>query len=93
MWDRWVRSNCKNRAMKIFLSLAVSPKVAPAGGYISADKAADIIADLARFPSFAGAALWDASETWVNPGYVSSLKTALTKRNTLRKRNFFGLWN
>ncbi|KAF8245418.1 glycoside hydrolase, partial [Wilcoxina mikolae CBS 423.85] len=77
MWDKWVRSNCKNRAMKIFLSLVASPAVAPAGGYVSEYKAADIIADLARFPSFAGAALWDASETWVNPTYVAALKTAL----------------
>jgi chitinase len=94
MWDSWVAASAMNKNMKVFMTLAASGKVAPAGGYVSKVTAASIIADLARFKSFGGAAMWDASEAWVNTGYVGAVKTALNAVPALTRRgsNFFGLW-
>jgi chitinase len=92
MWDSWVKSNAKNPSMKIFVGLPASSKVALGGGYVSKAIAANIVADLARFSSFGGVSLWDASEAVLNTGYIQSIKDALMKIPAMKKRGFFGLW-
>lgn len=93
MWNNWVATNSKNKNLKVFMTLAGGGKVAPAGGYVSKAVAASIIADLARFPTFGGVAMWDASEAWVNAGYVAAVKDALNKLPAMvKRRNFFGMW-
>jgi len=94
MWNRWVATNSKNKSLKVFLTLPATSKVAPSGGYVSRETAAKIIADLARFPTFGGVAIWDASEAEANPGYVAAAKDALNKipSGAARRYSFFGLW-
>ncbi|KAI5818352.1 glycoside hydrolase family 18 protein [Pyronema omphalodes] len=92
MWDSWVKSNAKNPSMKIFMGLPASSKVAPNGGYVSKAMAANIVADLARFSSFGGVSLWDASEAVLNTGYIQTIRDSLSMIPAMKKRGFFGLW-
>lgn len=78
-WDAWVKSKSCNKNLKVFLALPASAKVAPAGGYVASPTAAEIIADVAKYTSFAGVALWDASEASIDPGFVHTVKEALDK--------------
>ncbi|KAI5791978.1 putative class III chitinase [Geopyxis carbonaria] len=79
MWHDWVASTSKNKSLKIFLMLPASPNVA-GSGYVSRGVAANIVKELAaKYSSFAGAALWDASEVWVNTGFLKEFKAALDK--------------
>jgi len=93
MWNKWVATNSKNKNLKVFMALPAGPKVAPAGGYVSKTVAGNIIADLARFPTFGGVAIWDASEAWCNRGFVATIKESLNKLSIMVKpRDFFGIW-
>lgn len=83
-WDAWVKSKSRNKYLKVFLSLPASAKVATAGGYVASRTAADIIAGVANYTSFAGVALWDASEAAIDPGFVHTVKKALDKLSPVK---------
>ncbi|KAA8912303.1 chitinase 4 [Sphaerosporella brunnea] len=85
MWDSWVSSSAFNKNMKVLMALPASNKIV-ISGYVSKAKASDIVADLARFKSFAGVAIWDASEVWVNTGYITQVKSALNAVTALGRR-------
>jgi chitinase len=79
-WDDWARTS-KNPAVRILLGV---PSNTGAGrGYLSPSALQPVIQFSAKFQSFGGVMMWDASQAWQNSGFISSVKSFL---KTLRKR-------
>jgi len=80
-WDDWARGASKNPAVKVLLGV---PSNTGAGrGYLSPTALQPVITFSAKFASFGGVMMWDASQAGQNPGFISSVKSFL---QTLRKR-------
>ena len=79
-WDNWARTVSRNRNVKVLLGLPGN--VGGAGsGYISGSQLSAVIAYCKQFSSFGGVMLWDASQTWVNSGFLSQVSSALGGSN------------
>jgi chitinase len=63
--------------------LGVPSNTGAGRGYLSPSALQPVIQFSAKFQSFGGVMMWDASQAWQNSGFISSVKSFL---KTLRKR-------
>lgn len=78
LWDYWARKTSLNKNVKVLLG-APAASGAAQGGYVSVNTLRNITVQMRKsFPSFAGVALWDASQAYANNRYDKAIKTALS---------------
>lgn len=75
-WDAWAHQTSKNPNVRIYVGVPASPNAA-GSGYESASDLTPIIDYAATFSSFGGIMMWDASEAYSNPGFISGVASAL----------------
>ncbi|KAF1970668.1 glycoside hydrolase [Bimuria novae-zelandiae CBS 107.79] len=79
-WDAWAKAS-KNPSAKVLLGI---PANTGAGrGYLSPSALQPVFQYSAKYSSFGGVMMWDASQAGTNPGFVASVKNLL---RGLRKR-------
>jgi len=77
-WDNWAQNTSPNKNVKIFIGAPAS-KSAAGSGYIDAATLGSIAsATKAKYSSFGGVMLWDASQAAANSNYAQSIKGSLT---------------
>jgi chitinase len=73
-WDTWAKAS-KNPAAKVLLGV---PANTGAGrGYLSPSALQPVVQYSAKYSSFGGVMMWDASQAWTNSGFVASVKSLL----------------
>ncbi|KAF1957932.1 endochitinase [Byssothecium circinans] len=87
-WDEWARAS-KNAAVKILLGVPANARAA-GSGYLPASALANVIRYSAQFSSFGGVMMWDASQAWQNPGFLSSVKDTLRSLGMRRSMRWGG---
>ncbi|KAF2188073.1 glycoside hydrolase family 18 protein [Zopfia rhizophila CBS 207.26] len=81
-WDGWARSASKNPSVKILLGV---PANTGAGrGYLSPANLAPVIQYSAKYSSFGGVMMWDASQAYTNGNFIADVKSTL---RSLAKRS------
>jgi chitinase len=78
-WDNWARTKSPNPEIKVYIGVAAAAKAAE-WGYVDADRLATIIKGLAKYKSFGGVMMWDASEAACKPFSVSLSFGVVTER-------------
>ena len=74
-WDDWARTASKNSAVKVLLGV---PANSGAGrGYLTPSALAPVIQYSAKFASFGGVMMWDASQAWTNGNFIADVKSTL----------------
>jgi chitinase len=73
-WDNWARAS-KNPAARVLLGV---PSNTGAGrGYLSPSGLQPVVQFSAKYASFGGVMMWDASQAGQNPGFISGVKSLL----------------
>ncbi|KAI0671345.1 glycoside hydrolase [Trametes maxima] len=76
-WDNWAKTKSANKNVKVYIGAAGSSDSA-GEGYVSASKLAQYASDAqAKYSSFGGVMLWDASTAYTNDRYDLGIKTAM----------------
>ncbi|KAF2466203.1 glycoside hydrolase family 18 protein [Lindgomyces ingoldianus] len=74
-WDDWAQSASKNPAVKVLLGV---PANTGAGrGYLTPSQLQPVIQYSAKYSSFGGVMMWDASQAWTNGNFVADVKNSL----------------
>ncbi|RCH80863.1 Chitinase 1 [Rhizopus stolonifer] len=73
-WDNWAKTQSPNRNVKVYLTLPGSPTAA-GSGYVPMSTLTTLIPSVARYSSYGGVSIWDASQAWNNNGFNSQLYT------------------
>ncbi|KAB8277910.1 glycoside hydrolase superfamily [Aspergillus minisclerotigenes] len=76
VWDKWARETSLNKNAKVFLGVPGNQGAAGTG-YQPISTVSEIIKYVKQFSSFGGAMVWDASQVYANPGFLSGLRSAL----------------
>jgi chitinase len=76
VWDAWAAASA-NPNVKVLLGVPGNVGGAGAGSYVPADTVAAAIKYAKTFPSFGGVMVWDVSQAYGNPGFLSTIKTTL----------------
>ncbi|KAF2142758.1 glycoside hydrolase family 18 protein [Aplosporella prunicola CBS 121167] len=76
-WDDWARRIAGARPNAKVLVGVPASSTAAGSGYLSPDRLRPVLEFSARFPSFAGVMLWDASQMAANAPFVQSVKSVL----------------
>ncbi|KAG6908489.1 hypothetical protein DXG01_004423 [Tephrocybe rancida] len=75
-WDKWAKNTSPNKNIKVYIGAPAS--AAAGGGYIGVDVLSKIAAETAaKYSSFGGIMLWDASQAKANGGFDKQIKSAL----------------
>lgn len=74
-WDKWAKKSA-NPNVKVMIG--APGNVGGAGsGYISASKLQAVTDYASQYSSFGGVMMWDVSQIYSNPGFLSTIRTAL----------------
>jgi chitinase len=76
-WDNWAQTTSKNPDVRVFVGVPAAPSAA-GSGYQPVSALRPIIDYVAGFPSFGGIMMWDASQAYSNPGFISGVAAALS---------------
>ncbi|PVH96330.1 glycoside hydrolase family 18 protein [Periconia macrospinosa] len=74
-WDSYAKAS-KNPATKILVGVPAAQRAA-GSGYISASQLAPVLQYSARYSSFGGVMMWDASQAWNNGNFLVDVKNSL----------------
>ncbi|KAH8651279.1 chitinase [Xylariales sp. PMI_506] len=80
-WDNWAKTVSLNPDVRVLLGSPANTGAA-SNGYVTAAGLTPIIEYCQEFSSFGGAMLWDASQLWLNPGFLNSLYEDLHSGST-----------
>ncbi|KAF2009434.1 glycoside hydrolase family 18 protein [Aaosphaeria arxii CBS 175.79] len=87
-WDTWAKSASKNPNVKVLLGV---PANTGAGrGYLTPSALAPVIQYSSKYSSFAGVMMWDASQAWQNPGFISNVKSTLRSLAKMKRQLRWG---
>ncbi|EGP83715.1 chitinase glycoside hydrolase family 18, partial [Zymoseptoria tritici IPO323] len=75
-WNKWAVNGSANPNVKVFIGVPAGPTAA-GSGYLSVANLKPVIEYSKKFSSFGGIMAWDASQAYVNTGFLSGIKAAL----------------
>lgn len=75
-WNAWAHQISKNPDVRVYIGVPASPDAA-GSGYESVSDLQPIIDYAATFSSFGGVMMWDASQAYSNPGFISGVASVL----------------
>ena len=81
IWDTWAHNVSKNRNTKILLG--VLGNTGSGAGYVSGDRLSRAISFSKAFDSFGGVMIWDMSQVYNNPEFLSAVASDLGRPTTL----------
>ncbi|RAH48471.1 glycoside hydrolase family 18 protein [Aspergillus brunneoviolaceus CBS 621.78] len=77
-WDTWARTVSQNKDVRVFVG-APANTAAAGSGYVPISQLQQVIQYAKSFKSFGGVMLWDVTQAYANPGYLSGIRSALTQ--------------
>lgn len=82
VWDNWAHTASKNANVKVLVGV---PANTGAGrGYLTPSQLAPVLQYSAKYSSFGGVMMWDASQAWQNGNFIADVKATL---RSLAKRS------
>ncbi|KAF9466457.1 glycoside hydrolase superfamily [Collybia nuda] len=76
-WDNWAKTTSPNKNIKVYIGAPASPSAA-GSGYVDVATLGKIAKETrAKFSSFGGIMLWDASQAYANGRYDVAIKNAI----------------
>lgn len=76
VWSNWARTTSKNKDVRIYVGVPAN-RGAAGSGYQPVSALTPIIDYAATFDTFGGVMMWDASQAYANPGFISGVAAAL----------------
>ncbi|KAK2758038.1 hypothetical protein FQN54_004444 [Arachnomyces sp. PD_36] len=76
-WDNWAKNASSNPNVKVMTGAPAAPSAA-GSGYVDASTLAEVIEYSKQFSSFGGVMMWDVSQAYANPGFLDTVKGALS---------------
>lgn len=81
-WDDWAKNTSPNKDVKVFVG-APADTTAANSGYVAPDVLGKIATEtMAKYDSFGGIMLWDASQAYANDRFDQAIKTAMGKKSS-----------
>ncbi|RAH73747.1 glycoside hydrolase [Aspergillus aculeatinus CBS 121060] len=77
-WDTWARTVSQNKNVRVLVG-APANTAAAGSGYVPIAQLQQVIQYTKSFKSFGGVMLWDVTQAYANPGYLSGIRSALTQ--------------
>ncbi|KAG6865651.1 hypothetical protein C0991_000570 [Blastosporella zonata] len=83
-WDKWAKTQAVNKNVKVYIGAPAS-STAAGSGYVSAATLGQIAKETrAKYSSFGGVMLWDASQAYANGHYDKQVKNAMGSSSNSR---------
>ncbi|CAK7237485.1 Chitinase 2 [Sporothrix bragantina] len=76
-WDTWARTVSRNSQVRVLLGMP-GGETAAGSGYVAGSVLGSILDAVRQFPSFGGVMVWDMSQAYANPGFLSQVVSNLT---------------